>query len=418
MVFANSDFASAVSPFQNPVPPVLVDPSLAGDVSVCFNRAWIPYITGALQCLVLQATWDTDNPDTLQQVQNFAQQLISMFAAPDPCPIPGQATTGASEELMIRQDPTNPCLLQSSVDGVNWCTFADLSKCLGTPNQTGSESIQPRPGGGSQCYNTELQANSGYWIPTPVSTGDVIDISFSDGLWGDPASPLPRCPDGDIFIGQGCVTGTQFTHTGDPMSAKPHMSIIVDIGGTLFAQVDGPITVPSGASNVMARVFANTDVPNDASGSATIRVCVTNNQTSSWSSVLDFTTQSFSSHISIVVGVWSAGVGWTGTPSGSSVSYLQLDLLLGSCTLTLSEITYDCGPVTATNAVEQLTDGSLWGTPGTPINGSNEIYSTSGTRVVTNILTPLLDAGNSGSSSTTITKMRLTGTGTKPSWLP
>lgn len=89
-MWPDSSFAPAVPSFPVPVPIVEADPDEGTKINVCFNQDWLPYICGALQQLVLQATWDTQDPDELNLVQARAQLLISMFQEATmccPCPV-------------------------------------------------------------------------------------------------------------------------------------------------------------------------------------------------------------------------------------------------------------------------------------------------------------------------------------------
>jgi hypothetical protein len=290
-MFPHSPFASPVGSFQIPVPPPPLGGGSCNKLRIEFDAGWLPYVIGALQQLTLQATWIGDKA-TVIDTQRRAAAIIASVQQAICIDNEVKLGIGVDTENMIRQDPDNPCLLQTSIDGVNWCTFADISKC-GTPNnQPGAGSPQPQPGGGTQCYDTQLRANDRFFIPTTVSEGDQISISFGDGVWGDPSSPLPRCGDGNVYLGVACQSGTEFTVTGDPMNTKPHMSIVVNVGGTFYAQVDGVITVPSGVHFAQAWVQANTDPLNAASGSMPIHVCVTNNQATVWSHTFQLPTGS------------------------------------------------------------------------------------------------------------------------------
>src|SRR5947208_803476 len=79
-MFPDSPFAVPRGSYQRPVPLVLVDPCSEPTVTVKINREWIPYMLGALKQLVLQATWDTNDPDALWLVQQRAMLLLSCVA--------------------------------------------------------------------------------------------------------------------------------------------------------------------------------------------------------------------------------------------------------------------------------------------------------------------------------------------------
>lgn len=76
-MFPDSPYAVPRGSFERPVPLVFVDPCAEPTVTVRINRQWIPYVLGALQQLVLQATWKTDDPAALWLVQQRAMSLLS-----------------------------------------------------------------------------------------------------------------------------------------------------------------------------------------------------------------------------------------------------------------------------------------------------------------------------------------------------
>lgn len=51
-------------------------------VQVCFSVLWLPYVLGALTQLLLQSTWDSDDPETISLAQSRSNNLINMFATP------------------------------------------------------------------------------------------------------------------------------------------------------------------------------------------------------------------------------------------------------------------------------------------------------------------------------------------------
>jgi len=79
-MFPDEEFAPAVPSFPVPVPLPTTDPDADPSFSICINEQWIPYVLGAMQQLVLQATWDTQDTDELNLVQSRAMKLIAMFS--------------------------------------------------------------------------------------------------------------------------------------------------------------------------------------------------------------------------------------------------------------------------------------------------------------------------------------------------
>jgi hypothetical protein len=226
------------------------------------------------------------------------------------------SSSGADSELMIRQDPDNPCLLQSSVDGTNWCTFADLSKCLNssTIGQIGAGAPQPSSGGGQACYHATMPANNTFLVPTVVNSGDVLSLNNATGATNDPDdSPLWRCPDGSQFFAGACV-GYPVTVSTDPIPSANHLRLIYNVGGAYYDAIAGTFTVPSGVSNAQVSVQVNDSNLSNDSGSLTFDVCVTNNQVVTYTHTFDFTLNPgpFTPYVGggITYGVWTSGIGW------------------------------------------------------------------------------------------------------------
>jgi len=78
-VWPDEPYAPARGSFLRPVPLPAVDPDASPTCTVAINKQWIPFIIGALQQLVLQATWKTDDPAALLLVQQRAMTLINLF---------------------------------------------------------------------------------------------------------------------------------------------------------------------------------------------------------------------------------------------------------------------------------------------------------------------------------------------------
>ena len=73
------EFPTAETSFPVPVPAPTVEPDDQSDiVSVCFNRAWLPVVLGALQQLTQQAAWQGTALE-VSAANERAQLLIDMF---------------------------------------------------------------------------------------------------------------------------------------------------------------------------------------------------------------------------------------------------------------------------------------------------------------------------------------------------
>ena len=199
----------------------------------------------------------------------------------------------------------------------DWHDVALTSDLIANPDATGN---QPAPGGGNSTYCKKLQANASVLIPTPVSTGDTIQITSYDGAGAD-GSGHWYCGDGNTFFIACTGTGAA-ADSGDPVNTAAHMSFIVRLGSAYYALLPyaTPFTVPGGVVNVQPEIQINdSDLTNNA-GDYDICVEVTNNQTPSWCHTWDFTTSpaGWSSYYdvahSVDYAVWTPGSGWTRNP--------------------------------------------------------------------------------------------------------
>lgn len=285
-MFGDSPFQNAVPAFQLPVERPDVDPFFDANYTVCFNEKWLKYIVTCLFQLTLQSTWIYDTPDELNLVQARAMTLISMFIQGCKKP-PENIGNDTGIENMIRQNPDNPCLLETSIDGTHWCAFADLSLCIPSPSQPGGGTPQPPAGGGQQCYNARMAASSKWLLPTLVNTGDVIAVTNAKGAASD-GTVVWNCPNGALFQFGACI-GSGATSGGDPLNTSPHMMLIAKIGSVYHPMYNTSLTVPSSIVNEQVTFQVNDSNLADNYGDLTWDVCVTNNQAGVFSHTFDFT---------------------------------------------------------------------------------------------------------------------------------
>lgn len=329
-MFPDKPYAPSVGSFQRPVTPPDADPDQSPLVYVGFNRIWLDYILGALKQLLLQATWKVATSDELDLAQSRAFELLYLFSTYiSTAPVLGSAGADTEDIPMIRQDPDNPCLLQTSIDGVTWCTFADFSKCLPAVGQTGAGAPQPTPGGGTQNYCQELSANAKLLLPTVVNSGDTIHVVSQTGAGNDGDIITWYCPDGSYFFAGACIPGTFDTDSDDPMPSENHMSLIALIDGTYYSLEHGYITVPGGVTNAPVTIQVNDDNLVNNSGSYQVCVNVTNNAAASWSHTFDFalSTGGWVKAVDRVNPLWVAGTGWTAaddTDGGGANNYRRV----------------------------------------------------------------------------------------------
>lgn len=169
-MWPDSPFARPVSSFQTPVPLVTVDPDEEPDYQVCFRKEWLPYVIGSLQQLLLQTTWKTNDKDALNLVQARAQLLISMFL------------NACGDDMDVRQNEDNPCILEKLNEDGEWVPFADVSLCTPIAPPTLAAPKQWRFVGG----HTQVSVDNGvtfFDYPDGESTSyGQIDPVFAEGV--------------------------------------------------------------------------------------------------------------------------------------------------------------------------------------------------------------------------------------------
>jgi microcystin-dependent protein len=73
------EFAAPLSSFREPTETPADDPNAGVLHSVCFNRAWLPLILGALLQLAQDTNWNTEDESAKALAQGRAQLLLDMF---------------------------------------------------------------------------------------------------------------------------------------------------------------------------------------------------------------------------------------------------------------------------------------------------------------------------------------------------
>lgn len=124
MVFeTNNPFASPRPSFPQKIVAPDVEPDDTGaSVCVTFNAAWHPVVIGALQALMLPATWQGDET-TVGIAQDRAALLVDMFG--------NAINEDGCMSFQLRQNAENTCLLEQSLDGgVTWSTAFDYNQCV------------------------------------------------------------------------------------------------------------------------------------------------------------------------------------------------------------------------------------------------------------------------------------------------
>jgi len=430
-MWPDSAYAVPIGSFRVPVVIPDVDPDAAPLVTVCFNAAWLPYVLGCLKQLMLQATWQTTDPDVLNLVQGRAANLMYLFI--QGCKLPESGALGGGpdgEDGMWRQDPDNPCLLQFSADGQCWCTVFDASKCNPNPTQPGpTGGTRPAPGASSQdCYT--LQANGQINLPYAVYPGDTIEITSADGAgWDGNILDSWNCPDGSPYYFGACV-GSGHTSGSDPLPSVSHMRLLVVIDTTYNDGMAGPVTV-GGSGPQSALIQVNDNVLSDNAGSYKVCVKLTNNQTSSWTQTWNFALTPGTGFDQVPQrgsprGTWVPGVGWqseivnlTGPNDYEDAAVIQWTVPVGTTVTTLqfsgrynrpspiqdtsfydNSTQHAVSPTPTGDFTSQVFSGSFpsghnlilvsnYGDPSSPVTGSPENYIFSVTMTGTGTQPPL-----------------------------
>jgi len=418
-MWPDNGFARPVSSFEAPVGLVLVDPCDNPDVSVAFRSEWLPYIIGALKQLVLQTTWATDDANALWLVQERAMNLLQCFmqaTAPVVClpPVQEMEIDLAICEQLRFQDGK----LQALCCG-EWTDIAGQPpQGIGGPGQPGGGSEQPPADGGSACYNGQMPATGGWLVPTIVSAGDTVELTEAQGAGQDGTLSPWYCPNGQTFFAGACI-GAGGVSGSDPLPSVNHMSLLFLIDGVYYDAMNGPVTVPGGVSNVPVEVVLNDSVLSDNSGSYAFKVCVTNNQAGSWSSLFDLKLNNYADILSIPYGTWVAGVGIQGVANGAhQLHTVVIDITVDPTTIEQMGFTYNAGGGSGGSQSTQLsTDTGLYGTPGVPGSGTGLNYGQVIER--TGVLTIELAIGSGDTDAqVTVTAWSISGIGPKPAGWP
>lgn len=298
--------------YQGFMLPTVINPpdSLCFMIKVPNDPGHIAAFFGALYDLTLWLSWQRDPAKQgIQAAQVWKEIWVNLAAQSCNPPTVGVGTDGG-EDFMIRQNPTNPCILESSVDGVTWCQWADLSKCIPSSNQPGAGTAQPAPGGCS-TFQGQFNASEQFLVPVPVSTGDTLNLTNVTGAGNDGASGTWNCPDGTVFFAGACLVGTGATVGTDPLPSVKHMRLIWKIGGSYYDAMAGVFTVPAGVSNVQPVLLVNDSPASDDNGSYQFTLQVCNNSVATWTHTLNFGTSPGGFVIfSTEHGVYTPGSGW------------------------------------------------------------------------------------------------------------
>ena len=309
-MFPDSPYAHPVGSFQVPVPVPSSDPDKAPMVKVCVNSEWIPYIAGSLKQLLLQATWDTSDPDVLALAQMRAFNLIYQFSIATLCE---EQAALSYEEFIDMPSFREDCdcnLFYKCCDGTE--KQIAIASSVPPSQGTGGSEPQPPPNGGVQSYCKVMNANNVSLIPALLNTGDVITLQSADGSGYDGTGIVWYCSDGNVLFVT-CQSGTGHLDGTDPLPTSNHMSLVVKIGSSFYPiAVGSPLSVPSGVANAQGWIQVNDSALTDNLGSYTLCYSIQNNQSVPTCDEFDLKTTSggFTQAATGDAGSWVAGTGW------------------------------------------------------------------------------------------------------------
>jgi len=372
---------------------------------------------GAIFLLSKPYAWGDDAAHTALEVGAVWRDIFDKLIAGN-CTIPAKpGSAGADgDDFMIRQNPDNPCLLESSLNGVDWCVFADISLCTPT-SQPGGGSPQPQPGGGCQQYHAVLPGNGQWLLPTIVSTGDTINVTGLSGVFFEGGSALWFCPDGNEFFA-GICTPVTVTNGGSQLPAVPVGRIIAKIGATYYDVLGGIFTVPGGHANDQVTFYQNSSNLSGSGGSVNFDVEICNNQAGSWTSTFDFTTNPYSTLFTQVWGTYVAGIGYVGSDQGGAagVSVAVAANATAVSLNTMTAVVSASGETGGSAAIAFYTSAGYYGGNQQPKSGTNFSLAAAGDAVLNNPGYQCVTGDSAGTCS--IARLTITGTGTKPAGWP
>lgn len=174
-MFPDEEFAPSVGSFPSPVAPPTVDPDASPGKTVTIACQWLPFVRGALQQLLLQATWDTDAAG-LALVQGRVFNLIDLFQEcssneyPFACPADFTYAQGL---------PDWSALTQCGIPFANWIPTLGWDYVDGCSPNHSREVYIGRPLSGVKLTEVIARVN---WQPGPqMSSSNVAFGVYWDG---------------------------------------------------------------------------------------------------------------------------------------------------------------------------------------------------------------------------------------------
>lgn len=288
-MYPKSPYAVPVGSFRSPVAIPTTDPNEGPFFYIPVNCTWMPLIAGSLKQLLLQSTWDTDDPDALQAVQGKVFNLIASFNCATAqslnslCGSPSVSGGTEVEDCMgCCLKWVNGILSTKNCDG-NWVPIEGVQPTIppggGTP---------PPPSGGCAQYHFSWEASSFRLVPPTVSSGDTLTLTGLQGVSFNEHTNRWYCPDGSRFFAR-CISGLTDVDDSAFSATLPVGSVMIGLTNDVanaqpqaitdpywYNITDGnPFTVPDGFTDAFVIIVVNTrDLPsNSGLMNADLEVC-------------------------------------------------------------------------------------------------------------------------------------------------
>jgi len=304
------------------LPAVIDPPRICTTVQVPNDPQHIAAFLGALYDLTMSATWARDPDHKAALVSRVWTDVFDHI-------VMGNCAQTIGDDVQFRQ---KDCLLQFSVDCVNWITLYDPTDCIrgitGSPQPPGS--LAP---GECQEFDVELSGSEEWLCPIPINDGYTIEVSAAEGAWNDGGAPNWFCPDGTPYILGQCV-GSRGHVGGDPSGSAYHMAIIAVIETATPIYIDilaGQYTVPTATGPNQLHFQANdSDITNN-NGAVRFHLKICNATAVTWMHTFDFTIDDRGWIGRPTYSSYAAGVGWEDTNYNL---YVQMPTLAAALDIT------------------------------------------------------------------------------------
>lgn len=262
-------------PFPKPLPPVPNEN--LGPFCLEIDGKWIPYLLGAISTLAIDQTWESDEFRSTGEARN----LLGEFARAVKCAI--------DNAHGVEMDDCMGCCIRWSEAGIlevfscgEWVPVPGPGSAISISGPTTPPNPNPPAAGECQNFIGKVRFFGRWLLPVMVSTGDQITVTNADGITTDYIIDFPvwRCPDGDVFVLTGCVTGTEIFNASDPAPAFHHANLIGFDGtnyydfGLAADSMPVTITIPPGITDQNFVLLINSPGPaGDGDVSFDIKIC-------------------------------------------------------------------------------------------------------------------------------------------------